>query len=87
MEFGPFEPGKQHDISVELYPENLFLGQGDVRCLLPFSRQLPDAGHATALRVEIGDTSYRSQTRGHYDIATLYRNVIASGLPACKVGP
>jgi hypothetical protein len=86
IEFGPFLPGKQHAVSVELYPESLIFGQGGVRCVMPVSRPLPDAGHAAPLRVEIGDTPYRAQTRGDYDIAALYRNVMASGLPACKVG-
>jgi len=91
-EFGPFEPGRKHAVSMELYPENFFLGSSGA-CVLPVSRPLPDAGAATPLRVEIYDSPYGSparggreeRTTGAYDMATLYRNVVASGLPACKV--
>lgn len=92
IEFGPFEPGRRHDVSVELYPDSLFLGSGGT-CVLPVSRALPEARPAAPLHVEIYESPYGSaarggreeRTRGAYDMATLYRNVVASGLPACKV--
>jgi len=92
IEFGPFEPGRRHAVSMELYPENFFLGSSGA-CVLPVSRPLPDARPAAPLRVEIYDSPYGSaarggreeRTTGAYDMATLYRNVVASGLPACKV--
>jgi hypothetical protein len=92
IEFGPFEPGRSHAVSVELYPESFFLGSGG-NCILPVARPLPEARPAAPLRVEIYESPYGSaarggreeRTRGAYDMATLYRNVVASGLPACKV--
>jgi hypothetical protein len=95
IEFGPFEPGKRHDVTVELYPESFFLGPGGAACVLPVARPLPEAKQPAALIVEIYESPYGSaarggreeRTRGVYDMATLYRNVTASGLPACKVGP
>jgi hypothetical protein len=92
IEFGPFEPGRRHAVSVELYPESFFVGSGG-NCILPVSRPLPEARPAVPLRVEIYESPYGSaarrgreeRTRGAYDMATLYRNVVASGLPACKV--
>src|SRR5215218_5209937 len=92
IEFGPFEPGRRHDVTVDLYPESFFLGSGDT-CVLPVSRPLPEASQSMPLRVEIYESPYGSAARGGreertlgaYDMATLYRNVIASGLPACKV--
>jgi len=91
IEFGPFEPGKRHDVSVELYPHNFFLGSGGA-CVLPVSRPLPEARPAAPLRVEIYESPYGSavcggrqeRTRGAYDMAPPYRNVVASGLPSCK---
>jgi hypothetical protein len=95
IEFGPFEPGKRHDVMVELYPESFVLGPGGAACVFPISRPLPEARPAAPLRVEIYESRYGSaarggreeRTRSAYDMATLYRNVMASGLPACKVGP
>jgi len=92
IEFGPFEPGRRHDVSVELYPESFFLGSGST-CVLPVARPLPEARQAAPLRVEIYESPYGSAARGGreertlgaYDMATLYRNVVAAGLPACKV--
>ncbi|HEX6158315.1 MAG TPA: hypothetical protein VFZ54_19970 [Burkholderiales bacterium] len=92
IEFGPFEPGKRHDVTVELYPESFFLGSSGT-CILPVVRPLPEAREAAPLRVEIYESPYGSEARGGreertlgaYDMATLYRNVVASGLPPCKV--
>jgi hypothetical protein len=91
-EFGPFEPGKRHAVSMELYPENFFLDSSGA-CILPVPRPLPDSRPPGPLRVEIYDSPYGSparggreeRTTGAYDMATLYRNVVASGLPPCKV--
>jgi hypothetical protein len=95
IEFGPFEPGKRHDVTVELYPESFFLGPGGAACVRPVSRPLPEARPAAPLRVEVYESTYGSAARGGreehtsgaYDMATFYRNLMASGLPVCKVGP
>jgi hypothetical protein len=96
IEFGPFEPGKRHEVMVELYPEtySFSFGPGGAACARPLSRPPPQAGQPVPLLVEIYESHYGStarggreeRTRSSYDMAALYRNVMAA-LPACKVGP
>jgi len=86
-----FQPGRSHRIVVELYPPILFVAR-DKRCLqssvLP---PLPEGAEAQPLRVTIYDTNYGNTayggseqfTRGSYDLAELYRGVLAEGLSPC----
>lgn len=87
----PFEPGREHTMHVELYPSIVAIVRGQ-RCLL---EQAPPAIPAdvvrSPLRVSISETPYGAEyrggheerTRGDYDLAELYRGVLAEGLPPC----
>jgi hypothetical protein len=86
-----FQPGRSHRMVVELYPPILFVAR-DKRCLQSsLVPPLPDGVDLRPLRIVIyestfGDT-YRGGserfTRGSYDLAELYRGVLAEGLPPC----
>jgi hypothetical protein len=87
----PFEPGKKHAMVVELYPAILFFKR-DERCLSTASQSpIPDVSTAMPLRIAISDTRYGNTyrgdeeklTRNSYDIAELYRGVLAEGLKPC----
>jgi len=87
-----FEPGKTHEMVVELYPPLLFIGRGN-RCLAAMRvPPLPDTAAATPLRVTIHDTPYGDVYRGkpervtthNYDLGELYRGVLAENLPPCQ---
>jgi hypothetical protein len=92
-ELGPFEAGRKHRLEFELYPPFLaFSAQGE-RCLAPASVPPPPETAAGPLLVDISETSYGAPWRGgreeptrtDYDVAAMYRAVLAEGLPACKV--
>jgi hypothetical protein len=95
IEFGPFEPGKRHDVVVDLYPETYHSEEGNVPCFRRVVRPLPPPGAPVALRIEISDSPYGSierggreeRTRGTYDMASLLGNVAVAGVPPCKVQP
>ena len=88
----PFEPGKSHRLVVELYPPILFIAR-DRRCLqetvLP---PLPEPVPPVPLRVSISESTYGNTyyggteqvTGGSYDLAELYRGVLAEGLSRCE---
>lgn len=87
----PFEPGKLHAMVVEMYPPILFFRRNE-RCLattlLP---TLPESSTSAPLRLIISETTYgdaynggtEQLTRGSYDLAELYRGVLAEGLAPC----
>ena len=87
-----FEAGKTHAVVVERYPSILFFGQKG-RCLSPLAVPLPDSTAPVPLRVMISETTYGTvfdgnperMTRGAYDIAELFRGVLAEGLGPCPV--
>ena len=95
IEFGPFEPGKRHDVVVDLYPETYQTEEGNTPCFRRVVRPLPPPGEPVPLRIEITDSPYGSversgreeHTRGAYDMASLLSNVAAAGVPPCKVQP
>ena len=89
-----FEPGKTHEMVVELYPPMLFIGRGN-RCLAAMRLPaLPDTAAAAPLRVTIHDTPYGDVYRGGqerlttnaYDLGEVYRGVLAENLPPCQSG-
>jgi hypothetical protein len=94
IEFGPFEPGKRHAVTVELYPETYSFEPGGAVCARRLSRPLLQPRRPAPLPVEIHESPYGSaarggreeRTSGSYDMATLYLNVVAV-LPACRVTP
>jgi hypothetical protein len=94
IEFGPFEPGKRHDVVVDLYPET-YQTEEATPCFRRVVRPLPPPGEPVPLRIEISDSPYGSlersgreeRTRGAYDMASLLGNVAAAGVPPCKVQP
>jgi len=93
-ESGRFEPGRRHELVIELYPPILFIRPQGERCLAP--TQVPPLSEPSAarpLRVMIYETSYglpwrggrEESTHGAYDLAAMYRGVLAEGLQPCKV--
>lgn len=82
-----YEAGRAHQQSAELYPPLLMRSADGAPCLSRLVPVLPRGAERVPLRIAISDTPYAGRTRGTYDLAELYRNVIAEGLPACKVGP
>jgi hypothetical protein len=87
----PFEPGKTHAMVVELYPPSLFF-KGDERCFATsWLTPLPESTTAHPLRIFISESPYGATYRGgreelttnSYDLAELYRGVIAEGLKPC----
>jgi hypothetical protein len=87
----PFEPGKTHAMVVELYPPSLFFKR-DERCFATsWVVDLPDSTAPQPLRITISDSPYGATWRGgreeitknSYDLAALYRGVIAEGLKPC----
>lgn len=86
-----FQPGRSHRMVVELYPPILLIAR-DKRCLqTTVIPPLPDGIEAAPLRVVIYETAYGNPayggseqlTRGSYDLAELYRGVLAEGLSPC----
>ena len=94
IEFGPFEPGRRHDVVVDLYPETYHAEEGNKPCFRRVVRPLPPTGQPARLRIEIYESPYGSLERGGqpertaqaYDLGLLLRNVGAA-LPPCKVQP
>ena len=94
IEFGPFEPRRQHAVVVDLYPETYHAEEGNKPCFRRVVRPLPRAGEPAQLRIEIYESPYGSVERGGrpertaqaYDLGSLLRNVGAA-LPPCKVQP
>src|SRR5882672_1910126 len=90
--FGPFEPGRRHDVVVDLYPETYHSEEDNKPCFRRVVRPLPPVGEPVPLRMEISDSPYGSvehggreeRTHGAYDMATLLGNVAAAGVPPCK---
>ena len=87
----PFEPGKTHSMVVELYPPSMFFKR-DERCFATtWLTELPEHTVAQPLRIMISDSKYgvtwrgarEETTTGSYDLAELYRGVIAEGLEPC----
>ncbi|HEX6052237.1 MAG TPA: hypothetical protein VFZ21_23390 [Gemmatimonadaceae bacterium] len=79
---------------VELYPSIVAIVNGQ-RCLLDgMLPPLPDDVVRLPLRVSISETTYgaayrggrEERTRGDYDLAEMYRGVLAEGLPPCSTG-
>ena len=88
-----FEPGRVHAVDVELYPGPLAVERG-VRCLAPLPiPSLPEGVLPAPLRVMISESTYgdvfrggrEETTTGSYDLAELYRAVLAEGLAPCAV--
>jgi hypothetical protein len=87
-----FEAGRTHAVVVERYPSILFFGQKG-RCLSPSIVPVPASAAAAPLRVMISETTYGTVfngnperlTRGAYDIAGLFRGVLAEGLGPCPM--
>jgi hypothetical protein len=86
-----FQPGKSHRVVAELYPPLLLFAR-DTRCLSSSGvPPLPDGPEARPLRVVIYETNYGNAasggerfTRESYDLAELYRSVLAEGLSPCQ---
>lgn len=78
-----YEAGRAHKQSAELYPPLVMSGPDGARCLSRFQPTLP-AGSEAALRIVIHETPYAGRTERPYNLAQLYRNVMAEGLPPCK---
>ena len=95
IEFGPFAPGRRHDVVVDLYPETYHAEEGNKPCFRRVVRPLPPTGQPARLRIEIYESPYGSVERGGraertvqaYDLGALLRNVAAAGVPPCKVQP
>jgi hypothetical protein len=90
-----FEPGRRHELVIELYPPILFIKPQGERCLTSVAAPtLPEPSVAKPLRIMIYETSYglpwrggrEESTRGAYDLAAMYRGVLAEGLKPCTVG-
>ena len=86
-----FEPGRSYRIVAELYPA-ILAGGRDRRCVqTTVIPPLPDDREAQPLRAIIYETNYGNTfdgaaeqfTRGSYDLAELYRGVLAEGLSPC----
>jgi hypothetical protein len=86
-----FEPGKENVMVVELYPTILFFRR-DERCLSTTQiPPLPEGSSPAPLRIAISESSYgntyhgghEESTHGSYDVADLYRGVLAEGLSPC----
>lgn len=87
----PFEPGKTHSMVVELYPPTVFFKR-DERCFSPtWVTELPESTSAQPLRLVISESMFgatwrggkEESTTGAYDLAELFRGVIAEGLEPC----
>jgi hypothetical protein len=87
----PFEANKTHSMVVELYPQTLAFKRDD-RCLATSSvAELPEGTVARPLRIMIFESTYgdtwrggrEETTTGSYDLAELYRGVMAEGLAPC----
>jgi hypothetical protein len=79
---------------VELYPPILFIKPRGERCLSPvLPPSLPEPSAPKPLRLDISETPYgapwrggrEESTRAAYDLAEMYRGVLAEGLEPCKV--
>jgi hypothetical protein len=89
----PFEPGRIHSMVVELYPPTLFFKR-DERCFSPtWITELPENTTAQPLRLVISESMFGATWRGGkeetttsaYDLAEMFRGVIAEGLAPCTV--
>jgi len=87
----PFEANKAHSMVVELYPPTLFFKRDD-RCFASsWITELPESTVARPLRIAISESMYgetwrggrEETTTGSYDLAELYRGVIAEKLAPC----
>jgi len=87
----PFEANKTHSMVVELYPQTLFFKR-DERCFAKtWITDLPESTVAQPLRIMISESTYgetwrggrEELTTGSYDLAELYRGVIAEKLAPC----
>jgi hypothetical protein len=85
------EPGRRHAMAVEMYPPILAYSRGE-RCLVSLLvPALLDDVSAAPLRIVIYETTYGNTarggreevTRGAYDLAELYRGVLAEELKPC----
>jgi hypothetical protein len=87
----PFEAGRTRAMVFELYPRILVFTKDD-RCLeRTWLTPLPESTAARPLAITISETRYGETyhggreefTTGSYDLAELYRGVIAEGLNPC----
>jgi hypothetical protein len=86
-----FEPGKRHAMRVELYPSIFAISRGGPCLVSPNAPPLPDTIVRAPLRLMILETTYGAVYRGareevtreSYDLAELYRGVLAEGLARC----
>jgi hypothetical protein len=79
-----YQAGRTHRQSAELYPPILMRAPDGTRCLSRFLPTLPAGREAAPLRVVIHDTPFEGRTGHAYNLAQLYRNVIAERLEPCK---
>ena len=88
----PFERGKTHAVDVELYPAILAFNR-DGRCIATaLVPTLPDSSRREPLKISISDSRYGQTydsgverlTANAYDLAELYRNVLAEGIAPCR---
>ena len=88
----PYEPNTTRSMVYELYPPTLFFKR-DERCFATtWLAEIPESTVAQPLRIAISESMYgetwrggrEETTKGSYDLAELYRGVIAEGLPPCS---
>jgi hypothetical protein len=79
-----YQAGRLHRQSADLYPPILMRAAGGTRCLSRFTPTLPAVREAAPLRVVIQETPYEGRTGHAYNLAQLYRNVVAERLEPCK---
>jgi hypothetical protein len=81
-----YQAGKTHRQSAELYPPILMRAPDGSRCLSRFQPTLPAGREAAPLRVVIHETPFEGRTSHAYNLAQIYRNVVAERLEPCKAG-
>jgi hypothetical protein len=79
-----YQAGRTHRQSAELYPPILMRAPDGSRCLSRFVPTLPAGREAAFLRIVISETPFEGRTSHAYNLAQLYRNVIAERLEPCK---
>ena len=79
-----YEAGRVHRQSADLYPPILMRGADGKSCLSHFEPTLPRGREPVPLRIVIRETPFDGRTSRVYNLAQLYRNVIAENLPSCS---
>ena len=90
-DFGPFDPGRKHQLEFELYPSILSIDREGAHCRNPIAPPQLPATASGLLLADISDSPYgapwrggrEEPTRNTYDVAAMYRAVL--DLPTCKV--